>query len=670
MRLTSKIFVPIGVVLAIGAAAVAYFSQSFIANQLKQNQFSEQIEETRKTAETVLTEDDFANPEEKISQTSFQKFIRHSDETDIRSVFIWNRDYELIASDALNFKDLTVSDVTRKELKSVYESKNPQIFENSGREKIPDSPDGSADFVKRRLFIPIVISGKIQGVIQLNTTDLVLDQLISAFSLYLGLIIFIQVFIVFVVCAFFMHFAILKPLGILTKAANEAPFTGRLELPAVVKSRKDEIGGLALSFESMFATLQKTFQQLKEKQESAERAKKETEKKNRELEDSKRAVLNLLNDFKKAQKRERLAHEAVTLQKERAESILNYLQSIAEAVFATDISGNIVFINRTAKSLLPEEERNHVELEKANEVFRFVEGEGKKKKPVYPVVLALERSDTFRFPKSSYFRTRQKDIPVDGICSPFAREGKNLGAICVFQDITERHNLEKEKDDFLSIAAHQLRTPLSGIRWMVESLIEGDDGELPAEAKATLDQIYENNQRLIILVNDLLDVSRINMGKSKEEPVSINICKMLKDAVESLAGLAKERNVSVSFEKICALNPEVRFGPRHLFQTLENLISNAIKYTPERGRVRIWADFKEDKVIIGISDTGIGIPKNEQDKIFKKFFRASNAALVETEGSGLGLNVVKSFVEEAGGRIWFESEEKKGTTFFVELPAA
>ncbi|OGI29067.1 MAG: hypothetical protein A2184_01275 [Candidatus Moranbacteria bacterium RIFOXYA1_FULL_44_7] len=397
---------------------------------------------------------------------------------------------------------------------------------------------------------------------------------------------------------------------------------------------------------------------------------KNLEEKNKELENSKKAMLNLLEDFKEAQEKERLAHESVALQKERAESILNYLQSIAEAVFATDVSENIVFINRTAKSLLPKETRDQVELQKAQDTFQFVEEEGNKKKPVYPVMSSLEHSSSFKFPKNSYLRTGQKDIPIDGICSPFAKGGKNLGAICVFQDITERHNLEKEKDDFLSIAAHQLRTPLSGIRWMIESLLEGDDGELPTEAQKTLDQIYENNQRLIVLINDLLDVSKINMGKSKEDPISVNICEKLKDAAESMAGLAKERHVSISYEKICALNPIVEIGPRHFFQVLQNLISNAVKYTPKEGSVKVSVDFKENKVTISVSDTGIGIPKDEQDKIFKKFFRASNAALKETEGSGLGLSVVKSYIEEAGGRIWFESRERKGTTFFVELPVA
>jgi signal transduction histidine kinase len=250
------------------------------------------------------------------------------------------------------------------------------------------------------------------------------------------------------------------------------------------------------------------------------------------------------------------------------------------------------------------------------------------------------------------------------------KDGKILGVVSVFQDITERYNLEKEKDDFISIAAHQLRTPLSGIRWMIESLLEGDDGELTEEAKKSLEQMYENNQRLVILVNDLLDVSRINMGKSKEEPMLVNVSKTLEEAIEGLKGLAEERGVMISHEKVFALDPKIKIAPRQFFQALENLISNAIKYTPRDGNVKITADFKKDKVIITVSDSGIGIPKNDQENIFRKFFRASNAVLKETEGSGLGLNVVKSFLEGAGGRIWFESQEGKGTTFFIELPTS
>jgi signal transduction histidine kinase len=171
------------------------------------------------------------------------------------------------------------------------------------------------------------------------------------------------------------------------------------------------------------------------------------------------------------------------------------------------------------------------------------------------------------------------------------------------------------------------------------------------------------------LVNDLLDVSRINMGKSREEPALINVCKVLKEAIDSLSGLAMDRGVKIFYEKACSLNPDVKMGPKHFFHAVENLVSNAIKYTSRGGTVKISIDHKEERVIISVADDGIGIPQKDQSKIFSKFFRAGNAVLKETEGSGLGLNVVKSFIEEAGGKIWFESEEGKGSTFFIELPA-
>ena len=238
----------------------------------------------------------------------------------------------------------------------------------------------------------------------------------------------------------------------------------------------------------------------------------------------------------------------------------------------------------------------------------------------------------------------------------------------VFQDITECHKIEKEKDNFMSITAHQLRTPLSGIRWMLESLLDGDAGKLSREAKDYLKQISENNQRLVTVVNDLLDVSRINMGKNKEASIPVDICKILQEAVETLKGLANERKVEIFYEKTPSLKSKIKASPKHLFQALENLISNAIRYTPGGGKVKVVADKKDGKVLVSIIDTGIGIPKKDQDKIFSKFFRASNAVLKEADGSGLGLNVVKLFIEENGGKVWFKSEEGKGSTFYVALP--
>jgi len=337
-------------------------------------------------------------------------------------------------------------------------------------------------------------------------------------------------------------------------------------------------------------------------------------------------------------------------------------------VLAIDLEGSLNFVNLTAAKMISRAENQPLIGEKYADNFLFVKGRGDDKKKIDPVEEVFKNSDIYVLPNDCYLYIQSENIPVSGSFAPIIKKGKILGAVGVFQDITERHKIEKEKDNFLSITAHQLRTPLSGIRWMLESLIDGDAGKLPKKAKEYLEQISENNQRLATVVNDLLDVSRINMGKNKEAPVAVNICKTLQEAIIALKNLAKERQVAVFYEKKCSPDLEIKANPKHLFQALENLISNAIRYTLKGGKVEIVAKAEKEKVLISITDTGIGIPQKDQNKIFGKFFRAANAVLKETDGSGLGLNVVKLFIEENGGKVWFESEEGKGATFYVALP--
>ena len=396
-----------------------------------------------------------------------------------------------------------------------------------------------------------------------------------------------------------------------------------------------------------------------------------------DLRERNRAILNILDDVAQSERNLhrktvelQKANELVEQQKERAESILRFLKSIGDGVVAADLTGKIIFFNEAAEKLTGISNEKAMD-ENADEVLALY-SEKSHKQLCNIIELTLKNKSIPRFPGEHFF-IRRKDgskIAVSFSVSLIADTQKEMqGCILVVRDVTEQRELEKTKDNFLSVAAHQLRTPLSGIRWDLEMLIDGDVGELSEEAKETVKHIDENTQRLVVLVNDLLDVSRINMGKTKEESVPINICKMLNEATEGLAGLIKERGVEVSLNKVCTLNPTVKAPSRHIFQVFENLLSNAVKYTSRGGKVRIVADCKNDKVIISISDNGIGIPQKDQEKLFTKFFRASNAVLKETEGSGLGLNVVKSFVEEAGGEISFKSVEGKGSTFFVTLPA-
>jgi signal transduction histidine kinase len=289
----------------------------------------------------------------------------------------------------------------------------------------------------------------------------------------------------------------------------------------------------------------------------------------------------------------------------------------------------------------------------------------------FPIIeMTFSKKRTTAFPEQSFLVRSGKRIPISGTCSLIRDERQEvIGAIAVFQDVTKKHELDQLKDSFLSVAAHQLRTPLGSMRWSMELLLNGDLGELPDEAKEVLGQIYENSQRMTTLVNDLLDVSRIDQNRGHEEKKPVDLGGLLMDVVRTLSPEAEKHAVAISMALPSDSLPAIMAPPKHLYEAMENIVSNAIKYNRnENGKVHIAAEDIGRAVLITVSDNGIGIPKKDQSKIFSKFFRASNALLRETEGSGLGLSVVKSYIEESGAQVWFESEEGHGTKFFVKFP--
>lgn len=362
------------------------------------------------------------------------------------------------------------------------------------------------------------------------------------------------------------------------------------------------------------------------------------------------------------------ANARIETEKERAESILGFLKSIGEGVFATDLEGKIIFMNEAAELMVGTVFAD-AEQKLSKETFRFVEETGSEGHSLLLVENVLSKRRAKNLPTKAFLLRGKKKIPVSGTCS-LIRDANDdvIGAIAVFQDITKKHELDQMKDSFLSVAAHQLRTPLGSMRWTMELLLSGDLGDLPDEAKESVAQLYENSQRMVALVNDLLDVSRIDQNKGKEEKKTVDVVSVIHDAIATLAAEAEKRSVTV----VCAVPkesiPGIMAPPKRLYEAFENLVSNGIKYNREGGRLDINVVKTAKSIDVTLRDTGIGIPKDDQSKIFSKFFRASNAVLKETEGSGLGLSVVKSYLEEADARIAFESVEGAGTTFSITFP--
>jgi PAS domain S-box-containing protein len=267
-----------------------------------------------------------------------------------------------------------------------------------------------------------------------------------------------------------------------------------------------------------------------------------------------------------------------------------------------------------------------------------------------------------------YIRKDNSRFPASSIIAPVILNGKIVGAVEVFRDITKEKEIDKAKTEFVSLASHQLRTPLSTVSWYSEMLLSGDAGEITGDQKKYLEEIYKGNQRMIDLVNTLLDVSRIEIGTFIVESKLTDIVNLTKSVIDehTLQITEKKIKFSSSFESNI---PLMQSDPKLLRMVIQNILSNAVKYTPDNGKIEISVSLKnKTNILLKISDTGYGIPKDQQDKIFTKLFRADNVIGKDTEGTGLGLYIAKSIVEQSGGKIWFESDENKGTVFYFMLP--
>jgi signal transduction histidine kinase len=239
------------------------------------------------------------------------------------------------------------------------------------------------------------------------------------------------------------------------------------------------------------------------------------------------------------------------------------------------------------------------------------------------------------------------------------------GFVTTLTDITERKQADQMKSDFVSFVTHQLRTPLSGIKWMLELADQG--AAIPEETRSYIVDAQAAADRLVRLVNDLLEISQLERGKLNIVPRETRLEELTQGVVDELAPLIAEKGHRVSVAGVEHL-PPVWADPQLLRQVVLNLASNAIKYTPPAGAIAIQMNQEDTTVRWAIQDSGIGIPKAAQGRLFEKFYRADNVYTIETEGTGLGLYLVRLIVTEFGGRVWCDSEEGKGATFTFTLP--
>lgn len=377
----------------------------------------------------------------------------------------------------------------------------------------------------------------------------------------------------------------------------------------------------------------------------------ETEKKiktrTKDLEESRRAVLNILEDTESAKIQ-------IEQEKSRTQIILN---NFLDGLLIFGLDKKMWSINPKAEEFLNIKRedamgKTMVELGKITGIKELVGAAKREGKEIFRQELDPQKEEL----------VLEMTIQKIGLLNKPPTD-----TLVIFHNITREKVIEQLKSQFVSVAAHQLRTPLSIIKWSLSMMIQGELGSLTAEQKEILEKTNQTNERMIRLINDLLNVARIEEGRFIYKPQAVDFTELLQIVIEPIKELAQEKKVKVEID--LSEEPKVvRADTEKLALAVKNLIENAVYYTEPGGVVAISLKKKGNELEFFVKDTGIGIPKNQQHRIFGKFFRGDNAVRKETEGTGLGLFISKNIIEAHKGKIWFESTEGKGTTFFFSLP--
>ncbi len=493
-------------------------------------------------------------------------------------------------------------------------------------------------------------------------------------------IISILTVIVAITLAFFLTRVIDRPLRVLRDAALR--ISGGDLSTRVALVGKDEIGELASVVNQMTENLENSQSSLREKAAETEEKAAALQGQVDETEKTKKAVLNLLEDTRAAEEKE--ARQALELKKaiskvkefasvadQERNMYFLLLASIGEGVLVLDNERKVTIVNRVTEKTLG---------------YKTVDMVGKHFKELVTFTHAnkepLEETFWDEAFKSKFSITPSKDLSIVGktgeiipifiivapIIDPTNQESR--GVIITFRDVREERALEEARIGFISTASHQLRTPLTSMRWFSEMLLGGDAGPINEDQKHFVERIYQGTDRMIALVNLLLQLARVEAGRVKVDPVPVDLKVTTEGVILTTKVNFDNKNQKIDIKINPNPLPVIPMDQDMLWQVIQNLLSNANRYAPIDSTIFVEIQQKNEEIEYSVKDAGIGIPKDQQARLFEKFFRADNAVSAVPEGSGLGLSLVKILVEGWGGKIWFESEENKGTAFHFTIPTA
>ena len=347
-------------------------------------------------------------------------------------------------------------------------------------------------------------------------------------------------------------------------------------------------------------------------------------------------------------------YKKVLVEKKSTDAVI---RSIAEGLVVVDSEGKVVMMNPAAEKLLGVEKQDKVghpitENLKSEQLVSLAQGtpeqEGKE------IELRSSQEETKKILRASSAVIENE-------------HGHTVGMVSVLSDITKQKELDRLKANFIASISHELRTPLIAIDKSVTLLLSKETGSLSEPQEQFLSIAARNLKRLTTLINDLLDMSKLEAKRMKLDRQPTVLLQLIDETLETFSNWAKSKSVKIN--KVVEGNiPEVIVDPGRIIQVLNNLIGNALKFTPSGGDVTIEATLDSDSVKVSVEDTGVGIPTQDLSKIFDKFYQSSERAPSDVSGTGLGLSICKEIVKIHGGKIWAESEKGKGARFNFTLP--
>jgi PAS domain S-box-containing protein len=356
--------------------------------------------------------------------------------------------------------------------------------------------------------------------------------------------------------------------------------------------------------------------------------------------------------------------KALSARRESEELVRAILGGTVEGILGIDLDGSIMFANPAASRMLGWSERELIG-RRAHDVMHHSHADG----TPFPWAECPTRRTTTHGEvvhlEDVFWRRDGSSFPCESLTAPLRRDGELVGAVSSFMDVRQRREIDRLKDEFASVVGHELRTPLTSIRASLGLLGGGVLGELPNEAGAIVETAIDNTDRLVRLINEILDLERLDAGPSAFEIKPRRLADLVRDAVAVVESMAGQGDVVIDVEVGDEL---VHADQERVVQALVNLLGNAIKFSPRGERVAVTASRQDGDIVLSVSDRGRGVPLDQQEAIFDRFVQVDGSDARDRGGTGLGLAIARRIVEGHGGRIWVTSVPGEGATLSFTLP--